>query len=126
MKNATIYRPSGRNRTCGPVIPVQCSNQLMYRVDLDSYHKCIKFTLEISIYKITPSPPPSTTLFFRIYFAILSTLRRNWGDYHKTRLKCMKISSGRPSSLPPPQTHLGVATPLSPTLTEAPLSLIKI
>ena len=57
MKNATIYRPSGRNRTCGPVIPVQRSNQLLYRVDLDSYRKCIKFTLEISIYKIPPPPP---------------------------------------------------------------------
>ena len=27
-KNATIYRPSGRNQTCGPAIPVQRSNQL--------------------------------------------------------------------------------------------------
>ena len=38
VKNTTIYiyRPSGRNQTCGPVIPVQRSNQLSYRVHLDS------------------------------------------------------------------------------------------
>ena len=31
-KNATtVYRPSGRNQTCGPVIPVQRSNQLSCR-----------------------------------------------------------------------------------------------
>ena len=30
------YRPSGRNRTCGPTIPVQRSNQLSYRGQLSS------------------------------------------------------------------------------------------
>ena len=29
-ENATIYRPTGRNRTCGVEIPIQRSNQLMY------------------------------------------------------------------------------------------------
>ena len=37
MKNANIYRPSGRNRTCGPVIPVQRSNWKF------PYYYCMNF-----------------------------------------------------------------------------------
>ena len=40
------YRPSGKNRTCGPAITVQHSNQLSYRVQLSSSnHKYILLSI---------------------------------------------------------------------------------
>ena len=45
------YRPSGRNRICGPEIPVKRSNQLSYRVQLTSINtgSCICIVSDASI-----------------------------------------------------------------------------
>ena len=42
------YRPSGRNQTCSPAIPVQCSNQLSNRGQLLS---CNGKFMYIDVYK---------------------------------------------------------------------------
>jgi hypothetical protein len=38
-KNATMNRPSGKNLTSGPAIPIQLSNQLSYIVQLLSSNR---------------------------------------------------------------------------------------